>query len=357
MFEIYRMQLRQILGGRMKWLAVTVLLLPVLLTLALVAASAKEEIEREISGVNFTASVLAGDIPETARRMTWEGEDLEFLDGRLRLTKNGLFFRGRELLVGKMLLVNNGYLIVRNGELWVDQSKRDPGGHRHIHIRDLPRRTAPGDPAAPLTLDAICTGYLFLLYPQVICLLLALFYGTSVLGHELSGKTLTYLFTRSLPRWKFVVGKYLGIVSALVVPACLSLLASWLILGGEGGLNAVAALAVGTAGALIAYTAIFIMFGFLVPRRAMIAAILYGVVFELILSFMPALVNRLTVTYYLRSLVADMLEIQIPREASRIIGGATPQASLFALAIITLCALAISSLLAAHKEYLIHDQA
>ncbi|MFH0947311.1 MAG: ABC transporter permease subunit [Planctomycetota bacterium] len=191
----------------------------------------------------------------------------------------------------------------------------------------------------------------------MICLLLALFFGTSVLGHELSGKTLTYLFTRPLPRWKFVVGKYLGIISALILPASLSLLASWLILGAEGGLNAAAGLLVATTGALLAYTAIFILAGFLIPRRAMIIAILYAVVFELILSFMPALVNRLTVTYYLRSLVAEMLEIPIPHEVARIIGGASPQASLIALLAITLFALAISSLLAAHKEYVIHDQA
>jgi len=83
--------------------------------------------------------------------------------------------------------------------------------------------------------ETLLAVYLFLLYPQAVCLLLALFYGTSVLGDELDGKTLTYLFTRPLPRWHFVLGKYLGIGPGAAGPTALSLLAAWLIAGAPGG--------------------------------------------------------------------------------------------------------------------------
>ena len=48
MFEIFRMQLGQILGGRMKWLVVLCLTLPVLLTLAAVSGGGLDELHREL---------------------------------------------------------------------------------------------------------------------------------------------------------------------------------------------------------------------------------------------------------------------------------------------------------------------
>jgi ABC-type transport system involved in multi-copper enzyme maturation permease subunit len=357
MFQICRMQLRQILGGRMKWLVVVILLLPVLLTLATVSGGGVEEIERELERAKLHQSVGIGEIPETARRVIWEGEDLSFADDRVTLTKKGLRLDGRRPRRNWLTVSNDGRLIISEGQLWIDDSKRPRDGRlrtRNIgpHSHDLGL-----DPEIPITMDTLVAIYLFLLYPQVICLLISLFYGTSVLGHELGGKTLTYLFTRPLPRWKFVVGKYLGIIVALTIPTCVSLLVSWWILGADGGFSVISGLLAGTVVALLAFNALFILFGFLIPRRAMIAALLYGVIFELILSFIPALVNQFTITYYVRSFVVEMLDIDIPPEAIRVVGGASPQGALVALAVITVGALAASSFLAARREYVIHDQA
>lgn len=207
--------------------------------------------------------------------------------------------------------------------------------------------------------DAAAFGgiYFFLLYAQAVSLLLALFYGTSVLGDELDGKTVTYLFTRPTPRWQFVLGKYLGIVLALVPPTGLSLLASWLCLGGIGGIRLFAALLVGTTGALMVYNALFVLFGFLIPRRAMITALLYGIFVELFLSFIPAVVNEFTITYHLRSLVVAMLDIEIPREVARMVGGSSPLGAVLALLAIAAGSLGLSSWLAARAEYVVKDTA
>lgn len=267
MLEIFRLQLGQILGGRMKWLMALCLALPVLLTFAAVSAGGLDELQSEIES-----------------------------------------------------------------------------------------DSAPEDEIT-ITLQTISAIYLFLLYPQVICLLLAMFYGTSVLGHELDGKTLTYLFTRPLPRWRFVVGKYLAIITALSIPTSISLFVSWLILGAHGSVALFVSLLIATLGALAAYNAIFVLFGFLVPRRAMIVALLYGIVFEFILSFVPALVNEFTVTYYLRSIVVESLDLVIPNEISRIVGGASIPVALFALGTIIVSTLGVASWLAARKEYVVSDQA
>ena len=356
MLEILTMQLRQMLGGKRKWLVALCLVLPVLLTLAAVGAGGLGELQREIEAERAVEAWAEGKLPATAERVTWEGEDRSYAGGALSLTGDGLLFRGEPVQTQWVILINNGYLIVRDAELWRDASKADLShGWRVQVIHRRPAGAAVDDTTTGF--DTICAIYLFLLYPQAICLLLALFYGTSVLADELDGKTLTYLFTRPLPRWRFVVGKYLGIVIALILPTALSLLGAWLIMGLPGGLELFGSVLVGTAFALLAYNALFVLFGFLVPRRAMIVALLYGILFELILSFVPALVNDLTITYYLRSLVVAMLDIPIPREIARMVGGASAGVAVTTLLGITVGALGLASVLAGRREYVVKDTA
>lgn len=353
MVEVFRIQLRHMLGGKRKWLVAVCLVLPVLLTLASVTSGGFRELERELEVESTRLGLYQGEVPETARRVEWQGEDISFANGLLRLTRDAVLFRDQPVGRDYLVVLGGGHLIVLDGRLYVDPTKE--GWRGTYYTRRLSRgRSLQSDiPSIP----TICAIYLFLLYPQAICLLLALFYGTSVLGEELDGKTLTYLFTRPLPRWQFVVGKYLGIVTALVVPTGLSLLLSWLILGAPGGPVHLGGLLAGTIGALLTYNALFVLFGFLIPRRAMIVALLYGIFFELILSFVPALVNEFTITYYLRSLVVEILDVEIPREITRVVGGAGAPFALFAIAALVVVPLALSSLLAARREYVVKDTA
>ena len=79
------------------------------------------------------------------------------------------------------------------------------------------------------------------------------------------------------------------------------------------------------------------------------------------LSFVPALVNTFTITYYLRSLVLQLLELELPpelpQEVARIIGGASLQTSLLTLGGMILFGLGASSLLASRREYVVADAA
>lgn len=357
MFEIFRLQLRAMIGGKRMWLVVLCLALPVLLTFGAVEAGGFGELQQELGAEINASRYAAGQFPPTAHRVVWAGEDREFLGGLVELKQDGIHYRGRPLRTRRVLLIGDGFLVVRDGELWLDPTREGPGRGLRIQFpRRLEADQAPVTGEAP-SVEILGAIFLFLLYPQTICLLLALFYGTSVLGEELDGKTLTYLFTRPLPRWRFVVGKYLGIVAALLVPSGVSVLASWWILGAPGGLTLAAASLVGTGGALLAYNALFVLFGFLIPQRAMIVALLYGIFFELMLSFVPALVNEFTITYYLRSLVVAMLDLEIPRDIARMVGGASAAAAVLTLFGIVAGSLGLSSLLASRREYVVKDTA
>ena len=56
--------------------------------------------------------------------------------------------------------------------------------------------------------------FLYVMYPQSLCVLASLLYGASVLAGEIEDKTLVYLFTGALPRWQVLLGKYMATAAA-----------------------------------------------------------------------------------------------------------------------------------------------
>lgn len=206
---------------------------------------------------------------------------------------------------------------------------------------------------------AAASVFLYVLYPQSLCILACLLYGSSLLAGEVEGKTLVYLFTRAQPRWKVVLGKYVATSLALSVLTVASMSLCFLIAGMPVGWRLWLALFSTVVGACFAYTAIFALLGLIVPRRAIPVGLIYAVVVEVGLSFVPALVNEITASYYLRSLafhVADLpleqfLDDAALRNALRIFGGATMLGSVTALVAIPLLALGLSALLVHRREW------
>jgi len=69
-----------------------------------------------------------------------------------------------------------------------------------------------------------------------------------------------------------------------------------------------------------------------------------------------AMVNTFTVTYYLRSLVTETLQITVPREIERIVGQASISTALLTAAATVVVALALASRLAARREYVLAEE-
>lgn len=200
----------------------------------------------------------------------------------------------------------------------------------------------------------------YALYPQGVCLLLCLLYGTSLLASEIEGKTLVYLVTHAQSRGSVLVWKFAGTAAALGVLGIASMTVSWLILGAPLGARLWAALAASVAGASAVYTAIFALLGLLLPRRAIPVGLLYILVVELTLSLVPAVVNEATASYYLRSLsfrILDpdlgglRLEDDVVPFLLRMFGGAGLAASAAAIAGITAAAVGAAAVVFRHGEY------
>ena len=60
-----------------------------------------------------------------------------------------------------------------------------------------------------------------------------------------------------------------------------------------------------------AYGAVYLVIGTILPRRAIVLAVGYTLVFELVISFVPAVINKLTVQYRLRSLFVRWCELDL----------------------------------------------
>ena len=201
--------------------------------------------------------------------------------------------------------------------------------------------------------------FLYVMYPQSLCFLASLLYGASVLAGEIEDKTLVYLFTRAQPRWRVLLGKYLATATALSLMINVSMTVAFLLCSAPLGVKAWIALVVTIVGACFTFTAIFCLLGLLVPRRAIPAGLIYAVLVEFVLSSVPALVNELTASYYLRSLARHIVDLRLPEDVSEefersvapFIAGAEASTAVFALVLISLGTLSLSAWIIHRRQW------
>jgi ABC-2 type transport system permease protein len=204
--------------------------------------------------------------------------------------------------------------------------------------------------------ELILSVLLYVLYPQTLVILATLLYGSGLLSAEIEGRTLVYLLTRPMPRWKILLVKYAATVLVLAALCLASLTASTAIAGFPGGLRTWFALSVSVLMACVAYTAVFGLIGLIAPRRAVPVGLIYAGVLEIALSFVPAFVNQLSVSHYLRSLTYHLSgQTGLQQEVLAFLGDTGPWASATALLVFPQLALVISILLLELREFPLTD--
>jgi ABC-type transport system involved in multi-copper enzyme maturation permease subunit len=148
----------------------------------------------------------------------------------------------------------------------------------------------------------------WLLYIRFIVPVLGVFYGTALIADEVDDKTITYLFTRPIPRSAVLLGKYLAFLACtvlLVLPSVM--LVYFLIVPVAGGSIAaafpslVADLGMLSVG-LAAYGALFALVGTRL-KRPLVVGLVFAFGWEPAVLLFPGYLKRLTVAYYLQALV------------------------------------------------------
>jgi hypothetical protein len=155
---------------------------------------------------------------------------------------------------------------------------------------------------------AIFGMMIWLLYIRFIIPVLGVFYGTALIADEVEDKTITYLFTRPIPRSAILLGKffaYLVCTTLLVLPSVM--LVYFLIVPTGGGSIAeafpslVADLGMLVVG-LAAYGAVFALVGTRL-KRPLVVGLVFAFGWEPAVLLFPGYLKRATVAYYMQALV------------------------------------------------------
>jgi ABC-2 type transport system permease protein len=145
---------------------------------------------------------------------------------------------------------------------------------------------------------------------------LGVFYGTSLIADEIEDKTITYLFTRPIPRGAVLLGKYLAYLGCTIFVVLPSIVIVWLLvipIGGSLAFNFLdmvkdlALLAVG----LAVYGAVFAFVG-AAMKRPLLVGLGFVFAWEPVMLALPGYLKQFTVAYYLQGLVPQAMPTDSP---------------------------------------------
>ena len=180
-----------------------------------------------------------------------------------------------------------------------------------LMIRAIVTLTPAGMPqvnGARMSGAALFGLMIWLLYIRFIVPVLGVFYGTALVADEIEDKTITYLFTRPIPRSAVLIGKYLAYLVCTILLVLPSVIFVYFItvplagnnLGSEfpSLLKDLGMLAAG----LATYGAVFALVGTRL-KRPLVVGLVFAFGWEPGVLLFPGYLKQLTVAYYLQALV------------------------------------------------------
>ena len=143
----------------------------------------------------------------------------------------------------------------------------------------------------------------------------ALYLGIAVQGDEIEARTITYLYTRPLPRPVFFLGRLLGFTCGFGLLLAVAVAVTASLAGAGAGLSAgevLGSVAIAVAGFTV-YAAFFAGLRAYF-RRALFLGFLLTFIFEITVSKLPvAGITRISVWHHLAVLVARLFEGRLPQ--------------------------------------------
>lgn len=147
---------------------------------------------------------------------------------------------------------------------------------------------------------------IWVLFLRFVVPILGVFYGTALIADEVDDKTITYLFTRPIPRGAVLVGKYLAYLVCTSLVVLPSVMLVYFLLVRIEQIPATFPSLVVDLGLLFvglaAYGALFAFVGAFF-RRPLVIGLVFIVGWEQTAMALPGYMKRFTVAYYLQALV------------------------------------------------------
>ena len=224
------------------------------------------------------------------------------------------------------------------------------------------RAIVPGDRFDPAEVYNTLAAYFVFGFTLTI---LSVIYGTGALSAEIEGRTIVYLLTRPVPRWRLLLMKLIGAWVGITVTVALSVLLLGFAVYGlkPEWARIVSDLRIIPVGAL-AYSSLFLFFATLMPKP-LIWALLYGFGWENIAALFPSGFARLSILSYLRTLAPHLKEVLGAQggteDVSNILLRGNPLAitqpvAWLTVSIITVLSLALSLFFFSTREYVPREE-
>jgi ABC-2 type transport system permease protein len=190
---------------------------------------------------------------------------------------------------------------------------------------------------------------------------LGVFYGTALIADEVEDKTITYLFSRPIPRGAVLMGKYLAYLVCtvmVVLPAVVLVYLLIVPIGGSLGaafpllLTDLGLLALG----LAVYGALFAWIGARL-NRPLLVGLIFIIGWEPLALLLPGYLKHFTVAYYLQALVPHAMPQDTALSVIRGFFADSPRTavSLGWLIVIWVVALWLASRTVARREYILEQ--
>lgn len=193
---------------------------------------------------------------------------------------------------------------------------------------------------------------LYFLVPELTCLLGLLLWATPAISTEIEGQTWVYVTLRTLGRPMVLIGKFLTAILWTFSAALISITLCSLILTPVNPFQFWSVMVFLAFLSCVSHAALFVAIGTVCYRRTMVAAVLYTLVVEYGVSFIPAVINKVTINYRLRGLLYDWMEWEAAQNVSiDVFGYETASTHVLSLLIATLLFLGISIYRVQHTEY------
>jgi ABC-type transport system involved in multi-copper enzyme maturation permease subunit len=182
-------------------------------------------------------------------------------------------------------------------------------------IRGLVEWAALGLPivnGSPIAGPAIFGMIVWLVYIRFILPVLGVFYGTALIADEVEDKTITYLFTRPIPRSAVLFGKYLAYLvctTLLVLPSIVIVYFVIVPLGGASIGSEFPALAADLGMLILGLAAYGALFAFVGARfkRPIVMGLVFAFGWEQGVQILPGYVKQATIVYYLQALIPQTM--------------------------------------------------
>jgi ABC-type transport system involved in multi-copper enzyme maturation permease subunit len=228
-------------------------------------------------------------------------------------------------------------------------------------VRVLFEAGAPGLQRSGVTGPVIFGLMMWAFFIRFSVPVLGVFYGTALIADEIDDKTITYLFTRPIPRSAVLLGKYFAYLACTILVVLPAVALVWLLIVpingslGAGFMDLLKDLGLLALG-LAVYGAFFALIGTTL-KRPLVFGLLFVFGWEALIMAIPGYLKRLSVAYYLQGLVPHALPSDSPLSLIQGLFRETPSVtvSLTVMALIVVGGLWLGGRVISTKEYVLEQ--